>query len=469
MRMSGGSTVLKHSGNLKARLFTLGAGFYDDEGDWRWMGPVGNFHIRSEALPAEIHFELSCGHPAQYGQFPFDLRVLVNEKLARTLTFQANERTQVVGLHLAACETDTHIRLESGESFVPAQRGSSADVRRLSVRLSHLRVEPRGGMLRSQKPGPRFEQVGLKDEALESNCSAIHRDCPLCGGTECASRKLLGLLDSTRAVGPKKYHLILCPSCQLIYLSPLPEKEVFDDLYIGSMQFVDCTHYTGKRAELAMQYYKDRVNELLKRIDARDKALRVLEIGSGLSWVSRAVNTIDSQAVTVAQDITAEAVEICKWVDHYFVGELASRLPDIERFGPYQIISMTHVIEHLPDPIEILRICREVLDENGIVFITAPYRPNGWNEGDPMARWQEWSYNHVPAHLQYFNEQSMKRCAERAGLAVHYFDTTSEDGQVFEAWLGQSANRTLKMSMEKKIANKAWSIWNQCKHWIKRG
>ena len=86
-----------------------------------------------------------------------------------------------------------------------------------------------------------------------------------------------------------------------------------------------------------------------------------------------------------------------------------------------------------------------------------------------MARWQEWSYNHVPAHLQYFNEQSMKRCAERAGLAVHYFDTTSEDGQVFEAWLGQSANRTLKMSMEKKIGNKAWSIWNQCKHWIKRG
>ena len=210
---------------------------------------------------------------------------------------------------------------------------------------------------------------------------------------------------------------------------------MFDDLYIGNTQFLDGAEYTGKRADLAMNYYRERFLVLLKRIGVTAKQVRVLEIGGGLSWMSRAAKSAKPDSITVAQDLTAEAVETCHWVDHYLVGELPSKVDSIEDHGPYHIISMTHVIEHLPDPIAVLQLCRPLLNRRGIIFITAPYRPKLWNSQSRFSIWRRWSYNHVPAHLQYFNAESMKRCAESSGLEVVHFDATAEEGQAFEAWL----------------------------------
>lgn len=240
---------------------------------------------------------------------------------------------------------------------------------------------------------------------------------------------------------PEKFTLILCNNCELVYLSPLPEKQVFDELYINSKQF-DEEAYRGTRAKSAMDYYSDRFNALLQEIDAADKNIRVLEVGAGLSWLCRVAKLTNKQYVTVAQDITSEAVERCEWVDHYFVGELNLTLEQIGRFAPYQIISLTHVIEHLPNPIETLNICSNMLDKGGVIFITAPHRPKGWEISSQIEIWTEWRYNNVPKHLQYFNRKSMKICADKAGLNVVFFDASAEEGQALEAWLKKSETST---------------------------
>jgi hypothetical protein len=152
----------------------------------------------------------------------------------------------------------------------------------------------------------------------------------------------------------------------------------------------------------------------------------------------RAAKIINSRSVTVAQDISWEAVETCKWVDHYIVGEITSKLTEIKGYAPYQIISLTHVIEHLPDPVDTLRKCSELLDEKGMIFIAAPYRPKGWNQSSAFNLWEKWSYSHVPAHPQYFNEKSMKRCAEQSGLDLVFFEASADQGQALEAWLARA-------------------------------
>ena len=86
-----------------------------------------------------------------------------------------------------------------------------------------------------------------------------------------------------------------------------------------------------------------------------------------------------------------------------------------------------------------------LLDEKGIIFITAPYRPKGWNDSSPFTLWEKWSYSYVPAHLQYFNEKSMRRCAEESGLDLVFFDASAHQGQALEAWLSR-ARTTLNSS-----------------------
>jgi hypothetical protein len=71
-----------------------------------------------------------------------------------------------------------------------------------------------------------------------------------------------------------------------------------------------------------------------------------LEVGAGLAWASRACKQHDPRILTVVQNVSGECAKLCPWVDRYHVGTVDS-LPAGER---YQLISLTHVIEHLLEP-----------------------------------------------------------------------------------------------------------------------
>jgi hypothetical protein len=134
----------------------------------------------------------------------------------------------------------------------------------------------------------------------------------------------------------------------------------------------------------------------------------------------------------VAQDVSAECKNECPWADFYVVGEISDRL--VQQIGPYDVISLTHVIEHLTDPVEVLQVLSTLITGTGCIFITAPHRPKNWNRESPISQWSSWSYNHVPGHLQYFSESAMKSAALRSKLVLAEW-SMHEDGQAFEAIL----------------------------------
>jgi hypothetical protein len=162
--------------------------------------------------------------------------------------------------------------------------------------------------------------------------------------------------------------------------------------------------------------------------------LRILEVGAGLSWMCRAAKVVNPANRTVAQDITSEAVPECPWVDHYHVGDITEP-GALDARAPYDVISLTHVIEHLLDPVDVLKRLRQLIAPAGRIFITAPHRPLGWKRGSDLSVWRDWSYNHVPAHVQYFSCGSMNTAARRAGLELIHWSEDHEEGQAFEAYL----------------------------------
>jgi 2-polyprenyl-3-methyl-5-hydroxy-6-metoxy-1,4-benzoquinol methylase len=383
----------------------FGVGLYpEEEQGWRWMGPSGDIQVDPGALPARINFEVTCAPQSFYDRFPITLNIRLGRDIADRLTFQKGGQVRTVQIPLSAIGTGAELRLESSGSFVPAEIGLNGDVRRLSVRVRNVRLEPGDG-----------------------------RDCPVCGGPW-AKAKFVGPLGRTGGSSGRTYDLVECTACGLIYLSPLPLKQEFDDLYIHNTQF-DSEVYTGKRAHRIVEFFEDRLAAMSSHIGAAN--LRILELGGGLSWMCRAAKLRDPSTVTVAQDISQETVNTCTWVDHFYLGEIEDVMDRLAAHGPYHIISMTHVIEHVPEPAATLALCREVLRPGGFLFVTAPYRPKVWEPARSMAVWESWSYNHVPAHLQYFHEQSMKTCAARANLRMKHFNDREDDDQAFETWLAR--------------------------------
>ncbi|MEO7064612.1 MAG: class I SAM-dependent methyltransferase [Dokdonella sp.] len=227
------------------------------------------------------------------------------------------------------------------------------------------------------------------------------------------------------------FELVHCQRCKVVYLHPLPTAGDLHVLYEESEQFSD-PHYTDPdQVARILDYYSGAVRAL-GLLPAPGQ--RILEIGAGLAWVSRACKMLEPQVVTVAQDVSAECATTCAWVDSYHVGALAT-LGDHDRF---QLASMTHVIEHLADPAAMLDEVAGRLAPGGKLFVTAPFRPVGWQPNDGIAPWRDYSYLHVPAHITYFSRQWFEREAPRHALEVAHWNATHEDGQAFELVLAKS-------------------------------
>jgi SAM-dependent methyltransferase len=274
----------------------------------------------------------------------------------------------------------------------------------------------------------------LFEFARSQASSATARDCPVCAGSRATSLghlKKTFLLDLSR----DEWEFAQCKRCDLLFISPEPSAADLQTIYVDSGQFDDAAYTDPARIALIVDYMDSCFRRMVERSGRRAQdRVNVLEVGGGLAWMCRAAKAVNRDNSTVAQDISPEAVDQCPWVDEYVLGDIQD--PRLDRRAPYDVISLTHVIEHLVDPVDVIRRCKSLLCARGVIFVTAPHRPIGWKDGaSDIALWETYSYNHVPAHIQYFSKKSMRALAERSGCVLDHWSDTSEDGQAFEAWL----------------------------------
>lgn len=260
--------------------------------------------------------------------------------------------------------------------------------------------------------------------------------CALCGAPNHQLSEI-GAVAPTHP-GPfvvNDYRLQFCAACDTVRLLPTPSAADLRTLYQESDQFSDGTYTAPARVEQMLAYYGECI-ERHRLLPAG--ACCSLEVGAGLAWVSRAGKQRHPQLTTLAQDLSAECVDRCAWVDRYLVGELDA-IPASPVGSGYDLISLTHVIEHLPDPAAALQLLAGRLAPGGKLFLTAPHRPPGWQPERGLAPWLQYSYLHVPAHISYLSRPWLQQVAERCGLQLLHWDAEQDGQQAFEAVLQRPA------------------------------
>lgn len=285
--------------------------------------------------------------------------------------------------------------------------------------------------------GKMLRALGWRPPAIAAAPAAITQDraavvpgsqCPIC--ERVALQTSLGEVLPTH---PAQFHvsafsLLECGLCESVYLDPRPTGEDLRALYQDGVQFSDSTYTEASRVAAMMEYYGGclKNHQLLPPVGGR-----MLEVGAGFAWVARACKSMAPGVITIAQDVTAECVERCPWVDQYLLGEI-----DVAAaHGPYQLISLTHVIEHLVSPLQAIGALARLLAPGGKLFITAPFRPKGWRHGDGLDAWLKYPYLHVPAHISYLTQPWFKQAAEKWNLRLIHWDPLHDDQQAFEAIL----------------------------------
>lgn len=210
--------------------------------------------------------------------------------------------------------------------------------------------------------------------------------------------------------------VIQCETCGFIHISPLPDPEALERDYRDN-------YYEDEARDRLAYYERDRDwwmishGDVLAEIGSHmvpGTGRKLLDIGCGGGLFLEAARAAGWQVLGVEPG--RAAVEHCRSkglevLQNTFDGA-APELP-----GPFDVIHLRNVLEHVPDPLAMVAKAASLLAPGGLLVVIVP---NDYNPIQKALREQEgyrpW-WVAVKHHLNYFNFESLERLASRHGLA----------------------------------------------------
>lgn len=201
-----------------------------------------------------------------------------------------------------------------------------------------------------------------------------------------------------------------CGACGLTF---------FDLSRLTAHDYRDYYRYTEGWRETDIAYEVEvrrrRTVRQLRRLAAMVPGRRLLDIGAGPGYFCRIA--LDEGWDAMGVEISARAVEIGR-------DRLGIKYVELDKVpaASIDVVCCRHVVEHVADPLGLLRALRRVLNPGGVLVVHAPHQePLSFLLRNRLLRRPDTLCSlYLPDHLLGFTAPSLSRVAKRAG-----FDTLS--------------------------------------------
>ena len=242
----------------------------------------------------------------------------------------------------------------------------------------------------------------MEDNMLVKDKTSNRKECYLCGGTEFNIRP-----GSVRDRPELK--VFECASCGLVFLSS------FDHIKDG---FYENSEMHGKDALDIQAWIRETEWDDERRFQYLKSALpnkRLLDFGCGTGGFLLKAQSVAAMAYGVELETRLKS--------HYesrglTVFQKLSDIPSDVRRGGYDIITMFHVMEHIPDPKSILVELSEILADGGQIIVEVPNADDALltlYRCEPFSNFTYWS-----CHLFLFTAKTLKMLFSQINLKVNY-------------------------------------------------
>lgn len=214
----------------------------------------------------------------------------------------------------------------------------------------------------------------------------------------------------THVRGGKRQPIARCKQCGVVQKAEI-EEEKHDEFHKKG----------GQTAEIALDSMSDSYTDR-NLVDVRRRLadLRpmleggeaLLDFGTGMGHFLEAINPFVGRAV--GSEINWKRLSFVREKLGFEVCEGTDALMQKFGRGHFDIVTMYHTLEHLPNPLEQLEKVRELLTEDGFLVVEVP------NHDDWLIERSESyaDFYYQDAHAYYFDQDTLQDVLRRAGFSA---------------------------------------------------
>ena len=242
--------------------------------------------------------------------------------------------------------------------------------------------------------------------------------------------KPLYRLNDPSGVSNQSYQFVKCSSCGLVYINVRPSDEEFKRLYDDYYSAMR-TPLRGIVDNFIMFFHGIR----RYRISGFKKIGRILDIGCGDgSFLS---HLKDKGLDVFGVDTSRNAVLYAKEKNSLDI--FCGNLKDVN-FPPrfFDVITMWHVLEHIPYPIQLFAEVKRVMKDDGLLFISVP----DIESIQAKVSKGRWFHMDPPRHLYQYSIRTLRAVLESGGFKIVKVSHSSVEYDIF-GWLQSILNMIL--------------------------
>ncbi len=232
-------------------------------------------------------------------------------------------------------------------------------------------------------------------------------NCPVCNST--LFTPFMSCVDHT--VSRETFNIVKCKACSFKYTNPRPTEDQLGPYY-KSEEYV--SHSNTKKGFINSTYQYVRKYTLLKKLQLVSKYYRtgkILDIGCGTGEFLNTCKLAKWDTTGIEPDVDARNMAISNFGLNVKPESEINSLQD----ASFDIISMWHVLEHVPRLNERLDDLNRLIKPNGVIIVAVP----NCDSFDAKFYRENWAAYDVPRHLYHFTPKDIELLFKNHGLKMY--------------------------------------------------